>query len=196
MSDEVLYIRAGQKSHGTIPTSLQNCRKNLWNKQEHQKLLNKTVIERTLCHGEALQVVTGLQPFHLQIQQEATPELPELLDQDLHPSFSTLDSVQQITKAKAVEFIFTLNIFYSTTKCLLQKIKETQEPRLYGSKTEEGADIAYCILENYGIIASWQGKLNTRIRFFKLKSLHLSSFIPSKTNQNLDRQFVQFDGHT
>ncbi|GBN07668.1 hypothetical protein AVEN_168864-1 [Araneus ventricosus] len=36
----------------------------------------------------ALQVVTGLQPLHLQIQQEAT--YAELLEQDLHPTFSPL----------------------------------------------------------------------------------------------------------
>ncbi|GBM09735.1 hypothetical protein AVEN_101787-1 [Araneus ventricosus] len=29
-----------------------------------------------------------------------------------------------------------------------------------GSKTDEGTGSAYCILENYGIIASWQGKLD------------------------------------
>ncbi|GBN88153.1 Endothelial zinc finger protein induced by tumor necrosis factor alpha [Araneus ventricosus] len=29
-----------------------------------------------------------------------------------------------------------------------------------GSKTEEGNGSSYCILENYGIIASWQGKLD------------------------------------
>ncbi|GBM33525.1 hypothetical protein AVEN_273018-1 [Araneus ventricosus] len=33
--------------------------------------------------------------------------MPELLEQGLHPTFSPLYSSQQITRAKAVEFIFT-----------------------------------------------------------------------------------------
>ncbi|GBN83197.1 hypothetical protein AVEN_112636-1 [Araneus ventricosus] len=99
--------RAGQKSHVSIPTALQNRRKTWGINKNIRRLLYKTVIERTLCHGAAawghnmisrlqkkldsiqrlfllyiigayrtaptaaLQVITGLQPFHLQIQQEA-----------------------------------------------------------------------------------------------------------------------------
>ncbi|GBM73928.1 hypothetical protein AVEN_133564-1 [Araneus ventricosus] len=57
--------------------------------------------------------------------------MPELFEQDLHPTFSTLHSSQQITKAKTVEFIFTLKIFFSTIKFRLQKIIEIQEPMSY-----------------------------------------------------------------
>ncbi|GBN44721.1 hypothetical protein AVEN_113112-1 [Araneus ventricosus] len=71
----------------------------------------------------ALQVVTGLQPLHLQIKQEVT--YTELLEQDLHPTFSPLYSAQQITKAKAVEFIFTPIIFFSTIKFHLQEIRDS-----------------------------------------------------------------------
>ncbi|GBM10711.1 hypothetical protein AVEN_105-1 [Araneus ventricosus] len=40
-----------------------------------------------------------------------------------------------------------------------------------GSKTDEGTGSAYCILENYGIIASWQGKLDRRNSVFQAKIL-------------------------
>ncbi|GBN33737.1 hypothetical protein AVEN_265695-1 [Araneus ventricosus] len=88
--------------------------------------------------------------------------MPELLEQYLHPAVSPLHSTQQITKEKAVEFIFTPKILFSTTKFSLQKIIETQETRQYtdGSKTDEGTGSTYFILEHYGIIASLQNKLN------------------------------------
>ncbi|GBL89358.1 hypothetical protein AVEN_120785-1 [Araneus ventricosus] len=88
--------------------------------------------------------------------------MPELLEQDLHPTFSPLYSAQQITKAKAVEFIFTPIIFLSTIKFHLPKITDSGAKAIYTdeSKTDEVTGSAYYILENYGIIASWQGKLD------------------------------------
>ncbi|GBO25367.1 hypothetical protein AVEN_129839-1 [Araneus ventricosus] len=121
-----------------------------------RRLLYKTVIERTLCHGAAawghnmtsrlqkkldsiqrlfllyitgayrttptaaLQVVTGLQPSAYKSNKNQL--MPELLEQDLHPTFSPLYSAQQITRAKTVEFIFTPLTFFSTIKFHLQKI--------------------------------------------------------------------------
>ncbi|GBL73289.1 hypothetical protein AVEN_159328-1 [Araneus ventricosus] len=40
-----------------------------------------------------------------------------------------------------------------------------------GSKTDEGTGSAYCILENYGIIASWQGKLDHSNSVFQAEIL-------------------------
>ncbi|GBN31911.1 hypothetical protein AVEN_236560-1 [Araneus ventricosus] len=40
-----------------------------------------------------------------------------------------------------------------------------------GSKTDEGTGSAYCILENYGIIASWQGKLDRSHSVFQAEIL-------------------------
>ncbi|GBO19522.1 hypothetical protein AVEN_274741-1 [Araneus ventricosus] len=40
-----------------------------------------------------------------------------------------------------------------------------------GSKTDKGTGSAYCILENYGIIASWQGKLNRSNSVFQAEIL-------------------------
>ncbi|GBM73672.1 hypothetical protein AVEN_216150-1 [Araneus ventricosus] len=68
----------------------------------------------------ALQVVTGLQPLHLQIQQEAT--YARVARARSSPTFSPLYLDQQITKAKAAEFIFSPLIFFSTIKFHLQKI--------------------------------------------------------------------------
>ncbi|GBL83526.1 hypothetical protein AVEN_196371-1 [Araneus ventricosus] len=98
--------------------------------------------------------------------------MPELLEQDLHPTFSPLYSPQQITKAKAVECIFTPIIFFSTIKFHLQKNhRDSGTKAIYtdGSKTDEGTGRAYCILENYGIIASWQGKLDYSNLVFQAK---------------------------
>ncbi|GBN17057.1 hypothetical protein AVEN_63804-1 [Araneus ventricosus] len=76
-----------------------------------------------------LQVVTGLQPLHLQIQQEA--------------------AYDRVARAKSSSIFFTVIfsptdyeskisgihihplIFFSTIKFHLQKITRTQEPRLY-----------------------------------------------------------------
>ncbi|GBO04612.1 Putative protein in type-1 retrotransposable element R1DM [Araneus ventricosus] len=121
-----------------------------------RRLLHKTVIERTLCHGSAawghnmtsriqkrldsihrlfllyitgayrttpttaLQVVTGLQPLHLQIHQEAT--YARVARARSSSNFSPLYSAQQITRAKAAEFTFTSQISFSTIKFNLQKI--------------------------------------------------------------------------
>ncbi|GBM21519.1 hypothetical protein AVEN_85332-1 [Araneus ventricosus] len=77
----------------------------------------------------ALQVVTGHQPLHLQIQQEATYAREKHID-------------------SGVKAIYT-----------------------DGSKTEEGTGSAYCILENYGIIASWQGKVDRSNSVFQVEIL-------------------------
>ncbi|GBL83682.1 hypothetical protein AVEN_167906-1 [Araneus ventricosus] len=78
----------------------------------------------------ALQVATGL--YNPSTYKHNKKQLmPELLEQGHHPTFSPLYSAEQITRAKAVEFIFTPIISFSTIKFHLQKITETQEPRLY-----------------------------------------------------------------
>ncbi|GBN12234.1 hypothetical protein AVEN_50939-1 [Araneus ventricosus] len=178
-----------------------------------RRLLYKTVIERTLCHGAsawghnmtsrlqkkldsiqrlvflyitgayrttptaALQVVTCLQPLHLQIQQGAT---------HLHPTFSQLYSAQQITRAKAVEFIFTPppNFLLHNQISFIENHIHSRANAMYtdGSNTDEGTGSAYCILENYGIIASWQGKIDHSNSVFESEILAIRMAIEAASS--------------
>ncbi|GBN36851.1 hypothetical protein AVEN_114761-1 [Araneus ventricosus] len=107
--------------------------------------------------------------------------MPELIEQDLHPNFSTLHSAEQITKAKAMEFIFTPKIFYSTTLFPSQKIIETQEPRLY---TLMDLKWTKALVEHiaYRKLASWQGKLNHNNSIFQAEILAIKMTIEAASS--------------
>ncbi|GBM54324.1 hypothetical protein AVEN_198607-1, partial [Araneus ventricosus] len=51
-----------------------------------------------------------------------------------------------------------------------------------GSKTDEGTGSAYCILENYGIIASWQGKLDRSNSVFQVEILAIRTAIEAASS--------------
>ncbi|GBM11590.1 hypothetical protein AVEN_180141-1 [Araneus ventricosus] len=51
-----------------------------------------------------------------------------------------------------------------------------------GSKTEEGTGSAYCILENYGIIVSWQGKLDRSNSVFQAEILAIRMSIEAASS--------------
>ncbi|GBM04226.1 hypothetical protein AVEN_41039-1 [Araneus ventricosus] len=51
-----------------------------------------------------------------------------------------------------------------------------------GSKTDEGTGSAYCILENYGIIASWQGKLDHSNSMFQADILAIKMAIEAASS--------------
>ncbi|GBO42888.1 hypothetical protein AVEN_77719-1 [Araneus ventricosus] len=51
-----------------------------------------------------------------------------------------------------------------------------------GSKTDEGTGRAYCILENYGIIASWQGKLDHSNSVFQAEILAIKKAIEAASS--------------
>ncbi|GBN47586.1 hypothetical protein AVEN_216233-1 [Araneus ventricosus] len=86
---------------------------------------------------------------------------PELLEQDLHPTFSPLHSAQQITKAKPVEFIFTPILFFPTIS-FAENHRDSKSKAINtdGSETDEGTGNTHYILENYEIIASRQANLS------------------------------------
>ncbi|GBM57964.1 hypothetical protein AVEN_72915-1 [Araneus ventricosus] len=182
-----------------------------------RRLLYKTVIERTLCHGAAawghnmtsrlqkkldsiqrlfllyitgayrttptaaLLVVTGLQPLHLQIQQEAT--YARVARARSSSTFSPLYLAQQITRGKAVEFIFIPpNFLLHNQISLAENPIDSGAKAIYtdGSKTDEGTGSAYCILENYGIMDSlmarpikiWTDSLSSLMAILNPKSQH------------------------
>ncbi|GBL78331.1 hypothetical protein AVEN_42861-1 [Araneus ventricosus] len=51
-----------------------------------------------------------------------------------------------------------------------------------GSKTDEGTGSAYCILENYGIIASWQGKIDNSNSVFQAEILAIKMAIEAASS--------------
>ncbi|GBN63014.1 hypothetical protein AVEN_173752-1 [Araneus ventricosus] len=51
-----------------------------------------------------------------------------------------------------------------------------------GSKTDEGTGSTYCILENYGIIASWQGKLDRSNSVFQAEILAIRMAIEAASS--------------
>ncbi|GBN89769.1 hypothetical protein AVEN_98848-1 [Araneus ventricosus] len=84
---------------------------------------------------------------------------------------------QQITRAKAVEFIFTPPNFLLRNQISFEESHiDSGAKAIYteGSKTDEGTGSAYCILENYGIIASWQGKLDRSNSVFQAEILAMA----------------------
>ncbi|GBN52991.1 hypothetical protein AVEN_207381-1 [Araneus ventricosus] len=88
--------------------------------------------------------------------------MPELLEQDLHSTFYPIYSAKNDYESKSC------GIHIHPPNFLHNQISFAENPRdsgvkpIYtdGSKTDEGTGSAYCILENYGIIASWHGKLD------------------------------------
>ncbi|GBM51449.1 hypothetical protein AVEN_147130-1 [Araneus ventricosus] len=108
----------------------------------------------------ALQVVTGLQPLHLQIQKEGTYARVARARSSFNFFTVIISSTYYESKSSGIH-IHSHNFLLHNQISIAEN--QTREPRLYytdGSKTDEGTGRAYCILENYGIIASWQGKLD------------------------------------
>ncbi|GBN44191.1 hypothetical protein AVEN_37148-1 [Araneus ventricosus] len=101
----------------------------------------------------ALQVLTGLQPLHLQIQQEAT--YARFARARSSSSFSTFIFGPTDYESKSYFLLHNQISFVENHRDSCVKAIYTD-----GSKTDEGTGRAYCILENYGVIASWQGKLD------------------------------------
>ncbi|GBL99044.1 hypothetical protein AVEN_227548-1 [Araneus ventricosus] len=156
-----------------------------------KRLLYKTVIERTRCHGAAawghnmtsrlqkkldsvqrlillyitgayrtsptaaLQVVTGLQPLHLQIQQEATYARVARARSSSN-FFTVVFSPTDYERKSSGIHIHPHNFLLHNQISFTENHRDSGAKVIYtnGSKTDEGTGSAYCILENYGIIAS------------------------------------------
>ncbi|GBN49607.1 hypothetical protein AVEN_240236-1 [Araneus ventricosus] len=112
--------------------------------------------------------------------------MPELLEQDLHPTFSPLYSAQQISRAKAVEFIFTPPPYFllHSQISFAENHIDSGVKAMYtdGSKTDEGTGSAYCILENYEILASCRGKLDRSNLVFQAEILAIRMAIEAASS--------------
>ncbi|GBN08471.1 hypothetical protein AVEN_52393-1 [Araneus ventricosus] len=103
----------------------------------------------------ALQVVTGLQPLHLQIQREATYAQVARARSSSNFFSLTYSPTDYESKSSGIHIhphAFLLHNQLSFT----ENHRDSGAKAIYSdeSKTDESTGSAYCTLENYGIIAS------------------------------------------
>ncbi|GBM86887.1 hypothetical protein AVEN_207398-1 [Araneus ventricosus] len=121
----------------------------------------------------ALQVVPGLQPLHLQIQQEAI--YARVARARSSSNFFTVifSPTDYESKSSGIHINPPPNFLLHNQISFAENHVDSGVKAIYtdGSKTDEGTGSAYCILENYGIIASWQGKLDGSNSVFQAEIL-------------------------
>ncbi|GBL89958.1 Retrovirus-related Pol polyprotein from type-1 retrotransposable element R1 [Araneus ventricosus] len=184
-----------------------------------RRLLYKTVIERTLCHGAAawghnmtsriqkkldsiqrlfllyitgayrttptaaLQVITCLQPLHQQIQQNATYSRVARARSSSN-FFTVIFSPTDYECKRSGIHIHPPNFLLHNQISFAENHIDSGAKAIYtdGSKTDEGTGSAYCILENYGIIASWQRKLDRSHSVFQAEILAIRMAIEAASS--------------
>ncbi|GBO17541.1 hypothetical protein AVEN_150018-1 [Araneus ventricosus] len=131
----------------------------------------------------ALQVVTGLQPLHLQIQQEATYARVARA-RSLSNFFPVIFSPTDYESKSSGIHIHPFNFLLYNQISFAENHRDSGAKAIYtdGSKTDEGTGSAYCILENYGIITSWQGKLNHSNSVFVAEILAIKMVIEAASS--------------
>ncbi|GBM54637.1 hypothetical protein AVEN_214613-1 [Araneus ventricosus] len=130
-----------------------------------------------------LQVVTGLRPLHLQIQQEATYAL--VARARASSNFCTLifSPTDYESKSSGIH-IHPHNFFLHNQISFEENYRDSGAKTIYtdGSKMDECTGSAYCILENYGIISSWQGKLDHSNSVFRSEILAIKMAIEAASS--------------
>ncbi|GBM95866.1 hypothetical protein AVEN_81692-2-1, partial [Araneus ventricosus] len=127
-----------------------------------------------------LQVVTGLQPLHLQIQQEATYARAKSSSNFFTVIFSPTDYESKSSGIHTHPHNFLLHNQIS----FAENHRDSGAKAIYtdGSKTDEGIGSAHCIFENYGLIASWQGKLDHSNSVFQAEILAIKMAIEAASS--------------
>ncbi|GBN59899.1 hypothetical protein AVEN_94222-1 [Araneus ventricosus] len=131
----------------------------------------------------ALQVVTGLKPLHLQIQQEVTyVQVPRLRSSSNF--FTVIFSPTDYESKSSGIHIHPHNFLSHNQISFAENHRDSGAKARYtdGSKTDEGTGSAYCILENYGIITSWQGKLDHSNSVFQAEILAIKMAIEAASS--------------
>ncbi|GBN83480.1 hypothetical protein AVEN_88449-1 [Araneus ventricosus] len=130
-----------------------------------------------------LQVVTGLQPLHLQIQEE-TPYAQIARARSSSNSFILIFNPKDYESKSNGIHIHHPNFLLRNQISFAENHRDSRAKPIYtdGSKTDEGTGSAYCILENYGIIASWHGKLDHSNSVFRAEILAIKPFCSPKTH--------------
>ncbi|GBL75371.1 hypothetical protein AVEN_194568-1 [Araneus ventricosus] len=124
-----------------------------------RRLLYKTVIERTPCQGAA---AWG---------HNMTSRLQKKLDFILRRFLLYITGAYRTTPTAALQVV-TEDHIDSGAKAIYTD----------GSKTVEGTGSSYCILENYGIIASWQSKLDRSNSVFQAEILAIRMAIEAASS--------------
>ncbi|GBN22036.1 hypothetical protein AVEN_186073-1, partial [Araneus ventricosus] len=103
----------------------------------------------------------GLQPLHLQIQQGATYGRVARARTSSNLFTVIFSLIDYESKSSGIH-ILPHNFLLHNEISFAENHRDSGAKAIYtdGSKTDEGTGSAYRILENYGIIASWQGKLD------------------------------------
>ncbi|GBN81303.1 hypothetical protein AVEN_106820-1 [Araneus ventricosus] len=134
--------------------------------------INKNIRRLLTTPTAALQVVTGLQPLHLQIQQEAT--YARVARARSSSNFFTVifRPTDYESKCSGIH-IHPPNFLLHNQISFAENHIDSGAKAIYtdGSKTDEDTGSAFCILENCGIIASWQGKLDRSNSVFQAEIL-------------------------
>ncbi|GBM67056.1 hypothetical protein AVEN_214386-1 [Araneus ventricosus] len=111
--------------------------------------------------------------------------MPELLEQDLHPTFSTSNKFSQTDyeRQSSGTHIHPQNIFLHDQISFADH-RDPGVKAIYtdGSKTNGGTSSSFCILENYGIMASLQDKLNPNNSVFQAKILAIKMVIEAASS--------------
>ncbi|GBN80563.1 hypothetical protein AVEN_25075-1 [Araneus ventricosus] len=137
-----------------------------------------------------LQVVTGLQPLHLQIQQEAT--YARVAQARSSSNFFTVifNPTDYERKSSGIH-IHPPNFLLHNQISFKENHIDSGATSIFtdGSKTEEGTGSAYCILENYGRMASWQGKLGHINSVFQAEILAIKMAIETASSLHSPSKF-------
>ncbi|GBL89587.1 hypothetical protein AVEN_162348-1, partial [Araneus ventricosus] len=126
----------------------------------------------------ALKVVTGLQPLHLQIQQEEIYARVARARSSSNFFIVVFSPTDYESKSSGIH-IHPHNFLLHNQISFEENHRDSGAKAIYteGFKTDEGTGSAYCILENYGIIASWQGKLDNSNSVFQAEILAIKMAI-------------------
>ncbi|GBL87904.1 hypothetical protein AVEN_192072-1 [Araneus ventricosus] len=145
-------------------------------------LLYITVAYRTTPTA-AHQVVTGLQALHLQIQQEAT-YVRVARARSSSNFFTFIFNRTDYESKRSGIHIHPHNFLLHNQISFAENHSDSGAKAIYidGSKTDEGTGSAYCIFENYGIIASWEGKLDFSNSVFQAEILAIKMAIEAASS--------------
>ncbi|GBN26917.1 hypothetical protein AVEN_111679-1 [Araneus ventricosus] len=138
---------------------------------QHLFLLYITGAYRTTPTA-ALQVITDLNPLHLQIQQEATYARVARARSSSNVFTVIFNPTDYESKSSGIH-INPPNFLLHNQISFAENHRDSGAKAIYtdGSKMDEGTLSAYCIFENYGIIVSWQGKLDHSNSVFQAEIL-------------------------
>ncbi|GBN19763.1 Putative protein in type-1 retrotransposable element R1DM [Araneus ventricosus] len=141
----------------------------------------------------ALQVITGLPPLHLQLQQEAKHITLTRLKKPLSPEITDIQPSQIESKAKG----WTLHpsLFLNTNQICMtdggpESLADTRAFHIFtdGSKTDEGVGAAYCIFKNKIITHQWKGQLQKYNTVFQAEITALREAIQYASENLKDHQ--------